>query len=91
MKGRRKNGKRDCNYCHPVYGGVCHSKGAMREPQGYRETLEYLTTQTGKGWLSTTEIATILGIDRHTVNKRFGIKSGCALPILAMKLAQESK
>lgn len=64
----------------------------MREPQGYRETVQWLTERTdGRGWLSTTEIATLLGVDRKTVNKRFGINRGCALPILAMKLAQESR
>ena len=64
----------------------------MREPSGYRQTLEWLTEQTeGKGWLSTTDIAALLQIDRHTVSRRFGINNGCALPILAMKLAQESR
>lgn len=64
----------------------------MRETEGYRQTLEFLTERTdGKGWLSTTEIAALLGVDRHTVSRRFGINAGCALPILAMKLAQESK
>ena len=62
----------------------------MREQPGYRQTLEWLTEQTGKGWLSTTEIATLLGLDRKTVNKRFGVTRGCALPVLAMKMAQES-
>ena len=61
-----------------------------REPDGYRQTLEYLQTQTGKGWLSTTEIATLLGVDRKTVTRRFGITQGCALPILAMKLTKGS-
>ena len=63
----------------------------MREPQGYRETVEYLQSRTGKGWLSTTEIASILGVDRRTVTRRFGITRGCALPILAMRLTKESK
>ena len=63
----------------------------MREPDGYRSTLEWLTERTGKGWLSTVEIATLLGVDRHTVSRRFGINSGCALPILARKLCEESK
>lgn len=64
----------------------------MREPEGYRQTLEWLTEQTeGKGWITTSEIARILGVNRQTVTKRFGIHAGCALPFLAMKLAQESK
>ena len=62
----------------------------MREPDGYRQTLEYLQTQTGKGWLSTTEIAALLGVDRKTVARRFGITRGCALPILALKLTKGS-
>ena len=64
----------------------------MREAPGYRETVLWLTEQTdGKGWLSTAEIARILGVDRRTVTTRFGINNGCALPVLAMKLAQESR
>jgi hypothetical protein len=64
----------------------------MREPDGYRQTLAWLTERTGgKGWLSTTEIARILGVTRQTVTRRFGISSGCAVPVLAMRLAQESK
>lgn len=64
----------------------------MREPDGYRQTLAWLGEQTGgKGWLSTAEIARLLGINRQTVTRRFGISGGCALPILAWKLAQESK
>ena len=63
----------------------------MKEPKEYRPTLEWLTERTGKGWLSTTEIAELLGVDRHTVNRRFGIKSGCALPILAKRMVEESK
>ena len=64
----------------------------MREPPGYRETVAWLTERAGgRGWLSTTEVATILGLDRHTVNKRFGIRRGCALPILAKKICEESK
>lgn len=63
----------------------------MREPDGYRETLSWLDEQTGgKGWLSTTEIADVLKISRQTVTRRFGINKGCALPVLAMKLARES-
>ncbi len=64
----------------------------MREPEGYRQTLAWLTEQSGgKGWLNATEIGRLLGIDRSTVKRRFGINGGCALPVLAMKLAQESK
>ena len=64
----------------------------MREPDGYRQTLAWLMERTGgKGWLSTTEIARILGVTRQTVTRRFGISSGCAVPVLAMRLAQESK
>ena len=63
----------------------------MREPEGYRETLEWLTEKAeGKGWLTATEAGRILGIDRTTAKRRFGITGGCALPVLAMKLAQES-
>lgn len=65
----------------------------MREPEGYRQTLEWLTEQAGgKGWLSKTEISRILHMDRSTVTRRFGVSSnGIALPVLAMKLAQQSK
>ncbi len=64
----------------------------MRENPNYRPTLEWLTEQTnGKAWLTTSDIAKLLKIDRHTVSRRFGINNGCALPILAMKMAQESK
>lgn len=64
----------------------------MREPDSYRQTLEWLTERTnGRAWLSTTEIADLLGVNRHTVNKRFGISKGCALPILARKLIEQSK
>lgn len=64
----------------------------MREPEGYRQTIEWLTEQTnGKGWLSTTEIASVLGVDRHTVTKRFGISRGCALPVLAKRMVEESR
>ena len=64
----------------------------MREPDGYRQTLAWLGEQTGgKGWLSTSDIARLQGVSRQTVVRRFGINSGCALPILAMKLARESK
>jgi len=63
----------------------------MRELEGYRPTLEWLTEQAeGKGWLSTTEIATLLGVDRTTVVRRFGIHNGCALPVLAMRMVKES-
>jgi len=64
----------------------------MREPAGYRTTLAWLTELAGgKGWLSTSEIGRILGVSRQTVVRRYGISGGCALPILAMKLAQEGK
>ena len=63
----------------------------MRENANYRPTLEWLTEQTrSKAWLTTAEIARLLGVDRHTVSRRFGISNGCALPVLAMKLTQES-
>lgn len=63
----------------------------MREPKGYRQTLEWLTEQSGgKGWLNATDISRILGMDRTTVKRRFGVTGGSALPVLAMKLAQES-
>lgn len=64
----------------------------MREPEGYREILMWISERTdGKGWLSTTEVARLLGVTRQTVTRRFGISSGCAVPVLAMKLANESK
>ncbi len=63
----------------------------MREHPNYRQTLEWLTERTGKGWLSTTEIAELLGVDRHTVSRKYGIHGGCALPILARKLCEESR
>lgn len=64
----------------------------VREPDGYRETLAWLVEQVpGQGWLTNSDIARVLGIDRSTVTRRFGITRGCALPILAMKLAQESR
>lgn len=64
----------------------------MREPNGYRQTLEWLTEQTdGKGWLRLSEIADLLGLDRKTVRSKFGIDGGgCALPVLAMKMTRES-
>lgn len=63
-----------------------------REKEGYRETLAFiLEAGKGKGWLSTTDIAKILGVSRSTVVRRFGITSGCAAPVLAMKLVRESK
>ena len=63
----------------------------MREPEGYRETLAWLTERAyGKGWLTISDISRILGVDRRTVNRRFGITGGCSIPALAMKLAQES-
>lgn len=64
----------------------------MKELDGYRECLAWLTEQTdGRAWVSTTEIAQILGVHRDTVKRRFGIAKGCALPILAQKLTQESR
>ena len=62
----------------------------MREPEGYRQTLEWLTERAGgKGWLTTMDISRILGMDRKTVTRRYG-SGGMALPVLAMKLAKES-
>ena len=63
----------------------------MREPKGYRETLEYLSARTDKAWLSATEIAALMGVDRSTVSRRFGIHKGCALPLLAWKMCEESR
>lgn len=64
----------------------------MKEPKGYRETLEFLNEKVGgKTWLSVTEISRVMGIDRSTVNRRFGIHKGCGLPILAMKICEETK
>ena len=64
----------------------------MREPTGYRQTVEWLTEQTGKGWLTVSDISRVLGIDRKTVRSKFGISgNGCATPILAMRMAQESE
>ena len=63
----------------------------MREPEGYRQCVEWLREQTDKGWLNVSDIARLLKIDRDTVRRRFGISRGCALPVLAMKLAQESR
>ena len=79
-------------YGNAVHGVVRRDSDVMRERPGYRETVEWLTEQTnGKGWLSTTEIAAILGIDRHTVTRRFGINRGCALPVLARRIVEESR
>jgi len=67
-------------------------QSAVKEQPGFRETVEWLTEQTnGKGWLTTTEIASVLGLDRHTVTKRFGISRGCALPVLAKRMVEESR
>lgn len=64
----------------------------MKEPVGYRSTLEWITEKAdGKGWLTASEIATMLGIDRSTVSRRFNIHKGCALPVLARKLCEESR
>ena len=44
----------------------------MREPEGYRQTLEWLTEQAGgKGWLTTMDISRILGIDRTNIDKLY--------------------
>ena len=62
----------------------------MREPEGYRATLEWLTERAGgKGVLSAAEIGRVLGIDRHTVVRRYGISGPTALPVLAMRLVKE--
>ena len=64
----------------------------MKEPDGYRQCLEWLNEATNnKAWLTVADISRLFGIDRHTVNRRFGIKSGCALPILAKRMVEESK
>ena len=64
----------------------------MREVDGYRQTLEWLmAVAKGRGWLSTAEIARVLGIDRDTVVRRFGVRRGCALPVLAKRMAEESR
>lgn len=64
----------------------------MREQPGFRETVQWLNEQTnGKAWLTVTDISRLLGVDRHTVNRKFGINGGCALPILARKLCEQSK
>ena len=64
----------------------------MKELDGYRQTVEWLNEQTdGRAWLSTSEIAQILGVHRDTVKRRFGIAKGCALPILAKRLTEESR
>lgn len=64
----------------------------MREVDGYRQTLEWLMAAAkGRGWLSTAEIARILGIDRDTVVRRFGVRRGCALPVLAKRMTEESR
>ena len=62
----------------------------MREPEGFRETVQWITEQTGKGWLTNTEIANLLGVDRKTVKRRFGISNGCAVTVLAKRMVQES-
>lgn len=54
--------------------------------------MEWLNEATNnKAWLTVADISRLFGIDRHTVNRRFGIKSGCALPILAKRMVEESK
>jgi len=64
----------------------------MREADGYRQCLEWLNERTGgKAWLKTSEVAEILQVDRATVVRRFNIHNGCALPILAKKLCEESR
>ena len=85
--GKRNSGTGDC-----VHGGVCRSETGMREQPGYRETVQWLTEQAGgKGWLKTSDVAKLLGLDRDTVVRRFGIRRGCAIPVLAQKLCEESK
>ena len=92
MKGRMKNGKCNGWHRHSAYDALRRGEAGMREPNGYRETLEYLSERTGnKGWVTVTEIARILKVDRSTVNRRFGIYKGCALPVLAMRICEESK
>ena len=63
----------------------------MREQPGFRETVSWITEQTGKGWLNVSEISRLLGIDRGTVKRRFGISKGCAVTILARLLVEESR
>ena len=64
----------------------------MREPEGYRQTLEWLTERAGgKGWVTAEDVSKILGVSRQTVARRFEIHNGCALPVLALKLVQESR
>ena len=88
---RNENGEHHSDPRNSGYGGLRRCQVAVRESRDFRSVLEWLTERTGKGWLSTTEIATLLGVDRHTVNRKFGINSGCALPILARKLCEESR
>jgi len=64
----------------------------MREQPGFRETVAYLNERTnGKAWLTVSEIAEILGVDRSTVNRRFGIYKGCAITVLAQRMIAESR
>lgn len=92
MKGRMKNGKRNGWHRNGADGVVRRGEAGMKEPTGYRETLEYLSERTeNKGWVTVTEISRILKVDRSTVNRRFGIYKGCALPVLAMRICEESK
>lgn len=64
----------------------------MKELPGYRQTLEWLAERTdGKAWLTQKAVAELLGVDRSTVRKRFGISGGgVALPVLARILTEES-
>ena len=89
---RERNGKRDRRGGDHRNDGSCGSEDPVRELNGYRETLEWLMAATrGRGWLSTAEIARVLGIDRDTVVRRFGVRRGCALPVLAKRMAEESR
>jgi len=89
-KGQEEENNGECDgYADDrTHGYWCLGSVGMREPQGYRETVQWLTEQTdGKGWLSISEIAILLGLDRKTVRNKFGIDGGgCALPVLAMKM-----
>lgn len=59
-----------------------------REKEGYRDQLESILTFTGgKHLLSATAVSNYLGIDRHTVQRRFGVtRDGITAEMLARKL-----